>query len=105
MISANGTPPLNFTWYLNNTLLTPASGLVISIQDGMLVLNRFPADGTTIRVVVSSVDETSGTVNSVSRTAVLVTRVVKTGLTGMYMYQYNVYRLRVDSAVYELMVV
>ena len=81
-VSANGTPPLNFTWYLNNTLLTATSDLVSSIQGGILVLTTFPANGTTIRVMVSSVDETSGTVNSESLSVVLVTRVIRTGLTG-----------------------
>lgn len=46
------------------------------------MLVTFPSDGTTVRVEVSNIDRTNGTVNSISQSAVLFVRVINTGLTG-----------------------
>ena len=45
------------------------------------MLSSFPADGTIVRVKVSNMD-INGMINSTSLSTVLVTRVVRTGLTG-----------------------
>lgn len=81
-VSATGTLPLSYSWYLNDTRLSPGSGLVRVLQGGTLVLVTFPSDGTTVRVEVSNIDRTNGTVNSISQSAVLFVRVINTGLTG-----------------------